>query len=80
MRSALSGAVPGLALPGSSFPRSASDMESHGRGGLSGSGLPERFRNSESVTCLIFTPLFAVGLVETTFYHKATYICPSANA
>ena len=80
MKSASCGAVPGLALPGSSFPRSALGMEPHGRAGLSGFGLPERFRNSESVTCLIFTSLFAVGSVEATFYHKATYICPSANA
>ena len=57
VRSASCGAVPGTANLGTSVPRTASGTMPRLGTTSSGSGLPGRFRNSESVTSSILTSL-----------------------
>ena len=56
-RSASCGAVPGASDLGSSVPRSATGTMPRLGTSSAGSGLPGRFRASESVTSSIFTSL-----------------------
>ena len=57
VQSASCGAVPGSTDLGSSVPRTATGTMPRGGATSSGSGLPGRFRASESVTSSIFTSL-----------------------
>ena len=50
IRSASCGAVPGARILGTSVPRTATGTFPRGGAATKGSGLPGRFRNSESVT------------------------------
>ena len=57
VQSASCGAVPGATILGTSVPRTATGKMPRFGAAASGSGLPERFRASESVTASIFTSL-----------------------